>query len=138
MAGGGQGVPQGADDQAADQGRIAEPDLGLGGVDVDVDIERIDVEEEHRRRVTVAGQEVGIGAAQSPLKKAVLHRTAVDEQILVGGVAPTVGRQARVAGQADIVPLLIDQQGVGLEVAAQKGGEPLQPAVVARMFGGQA
>ncbi len=87
MAGGGQGVAQAADDQAAHQGRIAEPDLGLGRVDVDVDEQRVDLEEQHRRRVAVAGQEVGIGAAQGALQQPVAHRAAVDEQILVRGVA---------------------------------------------------
>ena len=133
-----QRVAQGADDQAAHQGGIAEPDLGLGRVDVDVDEKRIDVQEQGRRRVPVPRQEVGVGAAERALQQAVLHGAAVDEQILVRGVAPAVGRQAGVARQAHAVAFLVDQQGVGLEVAAQQGGQALQAALVAGMFGRQA
>jgi hypothetical protein len=44
VAGGGQGVAQAADDQAAHQARIAEPHLRLGRVDVDVDIGRVELD----------------------------------------------------------------------------------------------
>ena len=138
MPGAGQSMSQGPDDQAAHQRRVAEAHLGLGRVDVDVDVERVDLEEQHRRRMPVAGEEVGVGPAQGALQQPVLHRAAVDEQILVSGVAPTVGRQARVARQADIVPRLIDKQGIGLEVAAQQGGEALQPPDIAGVFRRQA
>ena len=138
VARGGESVAQGAHNQAAHQRRIAEPHLGLCGVDVHIDVERIDVEKQHRRRMPVAGEEVGIGAAQRPLQQPVLHGAAVDEQILMARVAARVGRQPRVASQADVVPRLINQQGVGLEVAAEEGGEPLQTALVAGVFGGQA
>jgi hypothetical protein len=87
VPGPGQRVAQAADDQAADQRRIAEPHLGLGRVDVHVDVGGSMLDEQGRRRMAVAGQEVGIGGAQGPLQQAVAHRAAVDEQILVGGVA---------------------------------------------------
>ena len=86
----------------------------------------------------VARQEVGVGAAQGPLQQPVLHRAAVDEQILMRRIAARIGGQARIARQTHAVPLLIDQERVGLEVAAQEGGQAAQPAFVARMFGGQA
>jgi hypothetical protein len=89
-----QGVAQAADDQAAHQGRVAEPHLGLGRVDVDVDLGGVERHVEGRRRVAVAGQEVGIGGAQGALQQAVAHGAAVDEQVLVGGVAAVVGGQA--------------------------------------------
>ena len=138
VAGGVQGVAQGADDQAAHQGRVAEPDLGLGGVDVDVHVQRVDVQEQDGGRVPVPRQKVGIGAAQGPLQQPVLHRAAVDEQILMRRIAARIGGQAGVARQAHPVPRLIDQQGVGLEVATQQGRQPFQPALVAGVFGGQA
>ena len=63
MAGGGERMAQAPDDQAAHQARIAEPDLGLGRVDVDVDIGRVEFHIERGQRVAVAGQEVGVGGA---------------------------------------------------------------------------
>ncbi|MNI46244.1 hypothetical protein D3C73_1006960 [compost metagenome] len=133
-----QGVAQGADDQAAHQRRIAEAHLGLGRVDVHIDIKRVDVDEEGRRRMPVARQEVGVGPPQGALQQAIAHWAAVDEQELVRRIAARIGRQARIAGQAHAVALLIDQQGVGLEIATEQGAEALQPSLVAGMFGRQA
>lgn len=62
----GQGVAQATDDQPAHQPGVAEPHLGLGGVDVDVDQTRVELNVEGAGRVAVAGQEVGVGAAQRP------------------------------------------------------------------------
>ena len=138
MAGGGQRVAQAPDDQATHQGGVAEADLGLGRVDVDVDLERIDLDEQHGGGVAVAGEEVGIGAAQGALQQAVLHRAAVDEQILVLAVAARIGGQARKARQADLIADVVDQQGIGLEIAAEDGGEAAQAPPIPRVFGGQA
>ena len=81
----GQGVPQPPHHQAADQGRVAEPNLRLGWVDIDVHGVGVDLQVEGRHRMPVPGQEVGIGAAQGALQQAVAHRPAVDEQVLVRG-----------------------------------------------------
>jgi hypothetical protein len=51
-----------ADDQAADSARVAKADLGLGGVHVDVHFIARKLNEEGDDRVTVAGEEVLIGA----------------------------------------------------------------------------
>ena len=48
-------VAQAADDQPAHRRRIAEADLGLGRVDVDVDLLERDVEEQGGDRMAVAG-----------------------------------------------------------------------------------
>ena len=58
-----------------------------------------DVEEQRQHRVAVARQHVGIGAAHRADQQPVLHRPAVDEQILVVGDAAVEGRQAGDAAQ---------------------------------------
>jgi hypothetical protein len=73
---------------------IAEAHLGLGRMDVHVDVGRVQLDVEGRQRMAVAGQEVGVGGAQRALQQPVAHRASVDEQVLVGGVAAAVGRQA--------------------------------------------
>jgi hypothetical protein len=72
------------------------------------------------------------------LQQAVAHRPAVDEQVLVGGVASVVGRQAREARQPHAVARLVDLDGVVLEVAAQHGGETGEASLRPRMLGRQA
>ncbi len=119
MPGAGQDVPQAADDQSTDEGRIAEADLRLGRVDVDVHQGRIEIKVEGGGRVAVAGQEVGVGGPQRALQQAVAHRPAVDEQVLVRRVAPVVGGQAGEAGQPHALALLVHGQGVVGEVTAQ-------------------
>ena len=66
---------------------IAEADLGLGGVDVDVDLLERNLEEQRGDRVAVAGDEVAIGGAQGADQQPVLHRPRVDEQELLVGNA---------------------------------------------------
>ncbi len=138
MARAGQAVAQGADHQPAYEARIAEAHLGLGRMDVDVELVRVEVEVERRQRMAVARQEIGVGGAQGPLKQAVAHRASVDEQVLVGRVAPREGRQARVARQAHALARLVDQEGVVLEVLAQHRRQPLEPPLWPRMLGAEA
>src|SRR3954454_16382935 len=45
---------QAADDEAAHRGRIAETNLGLGRMDIDVDLVEWNIEEQRRDRVPVA------------------------------------------------------------------------------------
>jgi hypothetical protein len=86
----------------------------------------------------VAGQEVGIGRAQGALQQAVAHRAAVDEQVLVGGVAAVVGGQADEARQAHAIAGLVDLQGVVVEVAAQHGRQAGEAPLRAGVLGRQA
>src|SRR3546814_1657699 len=58
-----QGAAQAGHDHAPDQRGIAEAHFGLGGVDIDVDLQRRDVQEEGDDRMPVPRQHVGIGAA---------------------------------------------------------------------------
>ena len=112
-----QRAAQARDDEAAHALCIAEPHLGLGGVDVHVDFFCRQVEEQRQHRVAIPREHVGIGAADCTGEQAVLHRAAVDEQILVVGHAAIVGRQARDPGQAHVAAVHVDRDAVVLELA---------------------
>ena len=101
MPGGGERVAQGADDQAAHQRRVAEPHLGLGRMDVDVDLVRRAVEKQRDHRMAVAREHVLIGAAHRADQQFVAHRPAVDDEILVARQGAVEGRQADQPGQAE-------------------------------------
>ncbi len=88
-----------ADDESADGRRVAKAHFGFRRVDVDVDLRRLAFDEERRDRVPVGGQEIEIGAAQRAGERLVAHRAPVDEQELLGGVRPAIGRQAHPAGE---------------------------------------
>jgi hypothetical protein len=93
---------QAGDDHAADQRRIAEADLGLGGVDVHVDLIGRHVDEQRDHRMAIARQHrPHRRRAPRPIEQAVLHRAAVDEQILVIGDAAIEGRQSGDAAEPD-------------------------------------
>ena len=104
MAGLVERVAEAADDQPANRAGIAEADLGLGRVDVDVDLVAREVEEQGEHRVAVAGEQVLIGGAHRADQQPVLHRPAVDEQILMVGDAAVEGRQAGDAAEPDAAP----------------------------------
>src|SRR6185312_13505934 len=76
-------VAKAADDEATDRRRVAEPNLGLGRVDVDVHFIERNLEEQRGDRVTVAGDEVSVRAAQRADEKPVLHRPRIYEQELL-------------------------------------------------------
>ena len=93
-------------------GGIAEADLGLGRMDVDVDFLGRELEEQRQHRVAVAREHSGIGAAHRADEQPVLHRAAVDEQVLVVGDAAVEGRQAGDPGQPHRAALQVDGDAV--------------------------
>ena len=124
MAGGGKRMAQRADDQPAHQGRVAKADLGLGRVDVDVDLVGRPVEKQRDDRMAVARQHVLIGAAHRARQQLVAHRPAVDDEILVARQGPVQGRQAGEPGQAKPAALGIDRQRILGEIAAEQRRKP--------------
>ena len=60
MSGSAECIAQRADNQSAHQCRIAEPHLGLGGMDIDVDFVRRPVEKQRDNRVAVADEHVTV------------------------------------------------------------------------------
>ncbi len=86
-----------ADDESANGGRVAKAHFGLGRMDVDVDLGGLAFDEQSRNRMPVRGQEIEIGAPERAGEGLVAHRPPVDEQELLGGVRPAIGRQPRPA-----------------------------------------
>ena len=116
---------QARDDHAANQRRVAETHLGLGGVDIDVHLQRRDVEEQGDDRMAIARQHVGIGAAQRADQQPVADRAAIDEQILMIAHAAIVGRQRGHAGKLHPVPLQADDHMIVGKLPVGERGDPL-------------
>src|SRR5437764_5179124 len=81
--------------------RIAETNLSLGRMDVDVDQLRLDLDEEHDGGMTVEVEIVG-GAAGGVREDLVFHQPAVDEEVLIAAAAETESARD-VAGGVDAV-----------------------------------
>jgi hypothetical protein len=94
MTGGGERVAQGADDQPAHQGALAKPHLGLGRMNIDVDLGGRPVEKQCHDRVAIPRQHVLIGPAHRADEQSVAHRPAVDDEILIARQSTVQGRQA--------------------------------------------
>ena len=93
-----------ADHRRAHRARVAEAQLGLGRMDVDVDLAGIDREEERHHRKAVAEDEIGIGGAHRAEQHLVAHRAAVDEVELAERIGARIGRQPREPRDDDAVP----------------------------------
>ena len=76
MAGVFQGVAQRADQQRAHTASVAEAHLGLGGVNVDVDLLRRQLDEEREQRIAAFGDQVAVGGAHGADQQLVFHRPA--------------------------------------------------------------
>ncbi len=122
-AGGRQRLADGTDDQPAHQARIAEANVGLGRMHVDVDEGRIDLEEQRGHRMAVAWQNVGIGAANGPRDQLVAHRPAVDMGILGERAGASEGRNRDQAGEPHPFPLGVKRDRVVGELAAHHLGD---------------
>ena len=127
VAGRRQRVPGGADDQAAHQPGIAKAYLGLGGMNVHIDLFRRQIDEQRHQRVAVAGEEILIGAAHRALQQPVAHRAAIDEQILLRRGRAVQRRQADIARQPHGFAQGIDRQRIVGEIAAHHLGQARQP-----------
>ena len=125
-----QRMPQAADDQPPDPAGVAEADFGLGGVDVDVDLLAGKIDEQGEDRVAVAGEQVLIGGADGADQQAVLHRAAVDEQILMIGDAAVEGRKAGDAAEPGGAAHIVDGEAVFGEVAVGQRRDARRPVLV--------
>ena len=88
-----QGLVDGADDEGADEARLAEAHFRLGGMDVDVDEGGIAGDGEAEHRMTVRTHRVGIGPAHGAQQQAVAHRAAVDREVDLVARAAMVARR---------------------------------------------
>ena len=114
---------QRGDQQGAHQRRIAEAHFCFRGVHVDVDLARIERDEQRDDRMAVARQIVGIGAAHHADQELVAHRPAVDEEILPERIGAGVGRQRREAFDGHAVALALHLDRIGAELVAENVGQ---------------
>ena len=95
-------------------------------MDVDVDLARLDRDEQRHHRMAVARQMVGIGGAHRAEHELVAHRAAVDEEIEPERVRLAVGRQPREAFEREAVAAGAHFDRIGAEVGAEHVAEPLE------------
>ncbi len=107
---------------------VAKAHLGLGRMDVDVDLVGRPVEKQCDDRVAVARQHVLVGAAHRADQQFVAHRPAVDDEVLVARQSPVQGRQADEPAQPKPVALGVDLDRVLGEVAPEQCREPVRRA----------
>ena len=108
---------------------VAEAHFGLGRMHVDVDLARVERDEQRQQRMAVARQIVGVGRAHRAEQKFVAHRPAVDEQILRQRIGARQRRQTGEAFEAYALALGLDGNGVGAEVGAEHVAEAGQLVV---------
>src|SRR5690606_22540552 len=76
-------MTQRPDHDTAHRARIAKSNLRLCRMDVDIELARIDIDEQRYQRVTPAGNRIAIGCPESANDQPVLDRAAVDEKKLL-------------------------------------------------------
>ena len=91
---------------------------------VDVDLARGSVHEQRQQRIAALRQQVAVGRAHGADQQPVLHRAAVDEQVLLAGIGPVQGRQAGKARHAHALALDVDGERIVEELAAHDAAEP--------------
>ena len=118
-----QRLVQRVENELVHRARVAEAYFGFGGMHIDVDQLRVDVEKQHKRRVTVVMQYVGIGLADGMSDHLVAHAATVDEKIL--GIARTAGMCGRTHGAADgnLAAGFVDFQRAAAEIVAEYRGD---------------
>ncbi len=93
---------------------------------VDVDLARIERDEQRDDRMAVARQVVGVGGAHHADQQLVAHRAAIDEEILAKRIGAGQRRQRGKARDAQAFAPAHHLDGVGLELRTQNVGEPRQ------------
>ena len=117
---------QALDDQCPHMAGVTEAHFRLGGVDVHIDLSRIDLDEQRQDGVAVTGEKIRVGAADSPCQELVTHGPSVHEQILRLGVAAIEGGQARMAVDCNALSLNDNGHDIVLEVAPEDARQPRQ------------
>ena len=110
---------QAAIDEVVHQTRIPEAHLVLGRVHIDIHAARIELQEQHIRRVAAVEQDIGIGLPDRVRHAAVAHRAAVDVEILLVRAGAVIGGLRDPSAQAQAGAGMVDLQGVPGEIRAQ-------------------
>src|SRR5262249_50639199 len=137
-----EGLAERPQDDAVHERRIAEADLRLGRMDVDVDRAGVHLDEEDRRRVAARLDEAAVRLLDRMLDGPVADRPAVeeDELSLGGGTGDRGGADEPPEGEAAGVVELVgaDLEEFFLEFLAEEGEGTLSRGLIAREVEGDA
>ena len=97
---------------------VAKAHFELRGMRIDVDLRRVDLHEQHERRMPAVEHHVAIAEADRAADEPVAQHAAVQIEVLEIGLRARVGRLAQPAGQATAGRLVLDVQRVGDELIA--------------------
>ena len=101
---------------------------------VDVDALRIEIEEQHERRMAAMEQHVGVSLAHGMGDDAIAHKPAVDVEVLLIGLAARRRRQADPAGQPQTRGSVLDAQALLREFFAENFADArAQRRIVSRL-----
>ena len=99
-------------------------ELGLGGMDVHVDLLRRQRQEQREHGIAAVRHEIAIGRAHGAGQQLVAHRTAIDDEIELEAVRPVQRRQPGKALDASRAARGADRQRILDEVGAKDAAEP--------------
>ncbi len=117
-----QRLPAGALHRREDAALVAEAHLALGGMHVDVDLDRVERHADDAERVATAGNETAVRLGDRGEQRAVVHATAVDDEHEAGARATVPVRFADGAPDVDVTlgSNTDEAGGVGAEHRAQR------------------
>ena len=123
-----EGLAEGGQELAVDPLAVAEPDLDLGRVDVDVDLLGRDFQVEERHGRPADHQEAAERLGQGVAERAVADVPAAQEEELALGARPALRGVADVAPEVRLVVLALDpEQRLG-QLPAEEDADPLLDA----------
>ncbi len=123
---------QRVDEETAHQAAVAKAHLGLGRMHVDVDLARIERDEQRDDGMAVARQIIGISRAHDADEELVAHRSAVDEEVLAERIGASKRGQRGKAFHRNRAACAEHLDRIGAKLRAQNIGEPGQAATCAR------
>ena len=129
MAGGAERVPERADQERTHGVGVAEPELGLGRMDVHVNLLGRDAEEQGHHGIASLRQEIAIGGAHRAGEQLVAHRAPVHREVELGAIRPVQRGEPGEALDRDLAAQGAHRQRVVHEILAQDAAEPRQPMV---------
>ena len=103
---------------------VAEPDLVLGGVHIDVDLGRVELQVEHKCGVAAVVEHVAVGLLHGVGHQPVADDPAVDKKVLQVRLAAGKGRQAHPAPQPQARQVSFDIQCLLHKRRAAHRGNP--------------
>jgi hypothetical protein len=104
--------------QAAHAVHVAETNLGLGRMHIDVDLARRQRHKQRKQRRAATRDQIGIGGPHGAYQQAVSDRSAVDEQVLLRAVRAIERGQAGKACDANALALGLHGQRIAQEIRA--------------------